>query len=155
MIALAGLSFAGCKKDQPAIKYSPVWPVAGEWHVHVANADGSSAAASFVTLNTFNTSDNANNQIWVKVGTASTNYGLLGKSNCDVSAKSFSVTGSTNTLFTNSKFTILEGKVMMGATTLKSKVVGDSIYVKYTTEKDGKTYILSGHRRTGFNEDAY
>ena len=156
MFVLVGLA-ASCKKDQPDIEYSPVFPISGEWYVHVANLDGTAARPTYTTLTTYNTSDNSNNQIWMKMLTSTVNYGLLGKATCDVNAKTISGTDLTNIAFTpNKKFSILEGKVLLNATTLKSsKIVTDSIYVRYTTETDGKTYILSGHRRSQFEGDQY
>ena len=93
----------------------------------------------------------------MKMLTSAVNYGLLAKVNCDVNAKTLSGTGITNTVFTpTSKISILEGKVLLEATKLKgSKTVADSIYVKYSTEKDGKTYVISGHRRSQYEADQY
>lgn len=156
MLVLVGLAASGCKKDQPDVEYSPVFPISGEWYVHVSNADGTAARATYTTLSTYNTSDNSNNQVWMKMLTSAVPYGLLGKASCDVSAKTISGTDLVNIAFTpNKKFAVLEGKVLVNATTLKSKVVTDSIYVKYSTEADGKTYILSGHRRSQYVVDQY
>lgn len=155
-LALVGLAVTGCKKDQPDVEYSPIFPISGEWYVKVANANGTLARPTYTTLSTYNTSANENNVVWMKMLTSAVPYGLLGKASCDVNAKTLSGTGITNTAFTpNSKFSILEGKVLLNATTLHSKVVTDSIYVRFTTETNGQTYILSGHRRSQYEEDQY
>lgn len=148
MLALLIVTAASCKKDHPDVVVSPVYPLSGEYYVHVFNADGSAARPTYATLSIYNTSDNVNNVVWMKMLTSAVPYGLLGKVSCDVNAKTIAGT-ATNVAFTpNKSFNILEGKVLLAATTLKgSKTVADSIYVKYTTDTDGKTYILSGHRR--------
>ena len=156
LLAFVGITASSCKKDQPDVEVSPVYPMSGEWYVKVYNADNTLARATYTTLSTYNTSANSNSEIWMKMLSGTVNYGLLGKVAVDVNAKTISGTNATNIAFTpNLKFSILEGKVLLNATTLKSKVVADSIYVKYTTEKDGKTYILSGHRRSQYEIDQY
>ncbi|MET3113038.1 hypothetical protein AAKU52_000759 [Pedobacter sp. CG_S7] len=158
MLAFISLTAASCKKDQPEVVVSPVYPISGEWYVHVYKADGITLARpTYTTLSTYNTSDNSNNIIWMKMLTSTVNYSLLAKVNCDVNAKTISATDAVNTVFTpNVKVTILEGKVLLDATKLKgSKTIADSIYVKYKTEKDGNTYVISGHRRSQYVEDQY
>ncbi|NRF38523.1 lipid-binding protein [Pedobacter foliorum] len=156
VLVLVGLTAASCKKDHPEVVVSPVYPISGEWYVHVYNEDGSAARPTYATLSTYNTSDNVNNIVWMKMLTSAVPYGLLGKVACNVPAKTISGDG-TNIAFTPNKgFKVLEGKVLLDATKLKgSKTIADSIYVKYSTETDGKTYILSGHRRSQFVEDQY
>ncbi len=157
MLAFVGLTAASCKKDQPDVVVSPVYPISGEWYVKVYNADGTLARPTFATLSTFNTSENTADVVWMKMLSATVPYALLAKVSCDVNAKTLSATNAVNTVFTpTKKLTILEGKVLLNATTLKgSKTVADSIYVKYTTEQDGKTYVISGHRRSQYEEDQY
>lgn len=156
ILALVGVTAASCKKDHPGVEVSPVYPLSGEYYVHVYNADGSAARPTYTTLTVYNTTDNVNNMVWMKMLTSTVPYALLGKVGCDVNAKTISGTG-TNVAFTPNKgFNVLEGKVMLDATILKgSKLPADSIYVKYTTDTDGKTYILSGHRRSQYEEDQY
>lgn len=156
LLALVGLTFASCEKDQPEVKVSPVYPLSGEYYVHVYNNDGSAARATYTTLSIYNTSENVNNIVWMKMLTSAVPYGLLGKVGCDVNAKTISGAGTNTAFVPNKNFNVLEGKVLLNATTLKgSKTVADSIYVKFTTDTDGKTYILSGHRRSQYEEDQY
>jgi hypothetical protein len=169
MLAFVGLTAASCKKDQPDVVVSPVYPISGEWYVNVYNADGTLARVKvtnadgvvtqtqYTTLSTYNTSDNTADKVWMKMLTSAVPYGILAKVNCDVNAKTLSATDAANIAFTPSKkFTILEGKVLLNATALKgSKTIADSIYIKYTTEQDGKTYVISGHRRSQYVEDQY
>lgn len=168
VLVLVGLTAASCKKDHPEVLVSPVYPISGEWYVNVYNEDGSLARVEvkdkdgkititqYATLSTYNTSDNVNNVVWMKLWNSTANYGLLGKVSCNVPARTISG-DATNIAFTPNKgFKILEGKVLLNATKLKgSKTIADSIYVKYSTETDGKTYVISGHRRSQFEEDIY
>ncbi|MNM57634.1 Lipid-binding putative hydrolase [compost metagenome] len=53
----------------------------------------------------------------------------------------------------NTDVSLLEGKIMLNASTQPSKTVADSIYVKYKTAVNGQIYIVKGHRRTQWPED--
>ena len=58
MLAFIGLTAASCKKDQPDVVVSPVYPISGEWYVRVYNEDGTLARPTYTTLSTYNTSEN-------------------------------------------------------------------------------------------------
>lgn len=153
---IAIISLVSCEKDDPKVEYSPVWPISGEWYVHIANEDGTPAYDTYLTLSTYNTSENVNNMVWMKLANATVPFGVLGKVNCDVSAKTLNIDNGDNTLYSPAKkFSVLEGKIMEDATTTKSNTVTDSIYIRYSTEVDGNTYVLSGHRRTNWPDDQY
>ncbi|MGB4774183.1 MAG: lipid-binding protein, partial [Daejeonella sp.] len=80
---------------------------------------------------------------------------IWGKVACDVNQATISGQTIANSAKANNTFTIEEGKILLGQTKLHSGVMGDSIYVRYTTTFNGNTYIVKGHRRTGWNEDEY
>jgi len=150
------LGFVSCKKDQPEVEYSPIFPISGEWHTHVFNEDGSSASASLFALSTYNTSDNLADVAWFKLSTAAQPFGVLAKVKVDVANKTFVAGEYKNTLAvpaSSTAITLLEGKIMLNASPQPSKAVADSIYVKYKTAVNGKTYIVKGHRRTQWPED--
>ncbi|WP_411973089.1 lipid-binding protein [Sphingobacterium sp. Lzh-3] len=150
------LGFVACKQDQPAVEYSPIFPISGEWHTHVFNEDGSSASASLFALSTYNTSDNLSNVAWFKLSNVAQPFGVLAKVNVDVPNKTFVAGQYINTLpvpANSTAITLIEGKIMLNASTQPSKAVADSIYVKYKTGVNGKTYIVKGHRRTQWPED--
>ncbi|MFU1857006.1 hypothetical protein BWD42_00270 [Sphingobacterium sp. CZ-UAM] len=150
------LSCVACKKEQPAVAYSPIFPVSGEWHTRVFHEDGSSASTNLFTLSTYNTSDNLANAAWFKLSNAAQPFGLLAKVNIDLQNRTFVAGEYKNTLAVpaaNTAVTLLEGKILLNASTQPSKTVADSIYVRYKTAVNGKIYIVKGHRRTQWPED--
>lgn len=155
-LGLLVLGFVACKKEQPAIEYSPIFPISGEWHTHVFNEDGTSASASLFALSTYNTADNLSDVAWFKLSSSAQPFGVLAKVKVDVPNKTFVAGEYKNTLpvpANSTSITLIEGKIMLNASIQPSKVVADSIYVKYKTAVNGKIYIVKGHRRTQWPED--
>lgn len=156
---LTGLFFMGlvsCKKEQPAVEYSPIFPISGEWHIHVF--ENGEPIGGIFTLRTYNTTDNLSDIAWFRLATVAQPFGILAKVKVDVPNKSFIGGTYRNTLAVPPDKTgveIMEGKVLLNASTQPSSAVADSIYVKYKTSVDGNTYIVKGHRRTGWPEDQY
>jgi len=150
------LGCAACKKEQPAVEYSPIFPISGEWHTRVFHEDGSSASTNLFTLSTYNTSDNRSDVAWFKLSTVARPFGVLAKVNIDLSNKTILPGDYKNTLALPANkvdIRLIEGKIMLNASTQPSKAVADSIYVKYKTAVDDKIYIVKGHRRTQWPED--
>jgi hypothetical protein len=150
---------SGCEKDDPEVGYTAIGKAAGEWWVtyQVETSPGVLEAASgHVPLLSYNTSDNAANQIWLDEGNI---WPFKVKSGFDGSNMSFSATNAASIVQSNNKdftVTVTEGKVMLGGGMSKTKVVTDSIYFRAEFSDDpGTIYHISGHRRTGFLEDEY
>jgi len=160
LLLLVGiLAFSACETlPKQEVLYSPTFPVSGEYLVRVTNAaDGTQPYPAIFAFRAFNTSYNTKDTVWVKLGaaTASYTFGLLGKALCVPTTAMFNITNGTNTIYPlTPSFTILEGKVLLGQAKVPSGTPCDSVYMKFQTARDpGKTFILKGHRRTGFYED--
>lgn len=162
-LGLLVLSLVACKKDQPEVEYTPVFPISGEWHTHVFNEDGSNVSTlnpntqksfslSVVALSTYNTADNDNDIVWMKFSTKANPFGLLAKVKVDVPSVAI-LPGEYINTYVNKNITLIEAKIMKNASKQPSNVVADSIFVKYKTAVNDKTYIIKGHRRTQWPED--
>jgi hypothetical protein len=152
LLGLIALTIVSCEKETP-LELSPVYPLAGEWMVYYYNADGTKAAAGVAAIRLYNTADNVSTQAWIRAGTTQI-YAIWGKTTVDVAART--ITGTTinndaRPATSPGTFSILEGKVLEGATKVPSGIMADSIYVRYSTTADGKTYFIKGHRRTRFD----
>lgn len=164
VIVLLVSVFTGCETmDDPEVETSPIYPLAGEWLVHVYDANGVAFGATaenplgtLFALRSYNTADNSSSQLWLRMGTTQP-VAIRGKANCDVGQRTISGESIANDLFPNATFSISEGKVLIGGTKLEagSGVVTDSIVVTYTTSVDGATYTARGHRVTGWLADNY
>lgn len=150
-IALVTVAMSACKKD-PEPGGTAVQDMAGEWHVRV-NQTG-----DFSILNTFNTSDNTPNVMWVQaldLESAGVSIGVKGKTGVDYANKLFSGTGIVNIASTKGDiptFAIANGKVIPNGTKGPvSKTPTDSIYFELNVQ--GTVYKVSGFHKTGFMED--
>lgn len=148
------VAFASCKKEQPAVEYSPIFPISGEWHTHIYNEDGG-RVENMSVLRTYNTSDNLTDAAWFRLITPSRPT-ILAKIKADVANKAFVAGDYQDTQADPAvNFSIIEGKVLLNASKQPSDVVADSIYVKYKTGAEGDIYTVKGHRRTAWPEDEY
>lgn len=153
-LGLLALGAVACKKEQPDVEYSPIFPISGEWHVHLYNEDGTNVNANLYSFSTYNTSNNDSDIAWMKLSTVAQPFGVLAKVKVDVPNKSFVAGEYVNTLaVSNKSINLVEGKILLNASPQPSKVVADSIFVKYKTGVNGKTYVVKGHRRTQWPED--
>lgn len=160
MLLLVGmLAFSACETlPKQEVLYSPTFPVSGDYLVRVTDlATGTQPYNAIFAFRAFNTSYNTKDTVWVKLGASSSAYtfGLLGKALCIPTAATFNITNGKNTIYPlTPSFTILEGKVLLGQAKVPSGTPCDSVYMKFQTARDpGKTFILKGHRKTGFYED--
>ncbi|WP_209576554.1 lipid-binding protein [Sphingobacterium sp.] len=159
------LGVVACKKDQPEVEYSPIFPISGEWHTHVFNEDGTNVSTinpataksfslSVAALSTYNTANNDTDIAWMRFSTVAYPFGILTKVNVDVPSVTIKSGEYVNTLpVTNKSINLIEAKILKEASKQPSGVVADSIVVKYKTGVDGKTYLIKGHRRTQWPED--
>ncbi|MGV3587957.1 MAG: lipid-binding protein [Adhaeribacter sp.] len=169
-LGLMALTAMSCETlpDQE-VETSAVYPIAGEWLTHVytttnggttmgpaVGATATNALGTLFAFRTYNTSDNVNNQAWLRLGTTQA-VAILGKATVDVNALTISGSDIPNTATgkAGKTFTIQEGKVMLSASKQPSGATADSIYVRYTSTFDNSTYIITGHRRTAWAEDEY
>jgi hypothetical protein len=164
-LGLLAMAAAGCETlpDQE-VEVTPVYPIAGEWLVHVKQADGTyfggdatHPTGTLFALRTYNTADYSSTQAWMKMGTTQA-PALLGKVTVNVGALTISGENIPNTVNANKAgktFTIQEGKVMLGVSKMPSGVMADSIYVRYSSTFDNKVYEVMGHRRTQWTDDEF
>jgi hypothetical protein len=158
LISTAGL-LSACEKDEPEVGYTAIGKAAGEWWVtyQVETSPGVfEDQAGYVPLLSYNTSDNAPNQIWLDVAIFRP---FKSKSGFDGSTMSFSAADAPSLVQrTGNNFTVkvTEGKVILGGGLSQTKVPTDSIYFRAEfSYEPGTIYHISGHRRTGFLEDEY
>ena len=154
-----GLTTA-CEKDDPEIQNTATYPVSGEWWVtyQVRNAEGQleDVGGGYYPLLTYNTASNRPDSIWVSDANSFWEYQV--KAGLDLPNRAFAINEGQNVAY-DSKVRIANGKVLMGQGRSTSGVVTDSLYLEVAFDDDeepyGTTYIVSGHRRTGFLEDEH
>ncbi|AIM36101.1 hypothetical protein KO02_04880 [Sphingobacterium sp. ML3W] len=165
LLGLLVFAAVSCKKDQPAVEYSPIFPISGEWHTHVFNEDGSNVATlnpstgksfslSLAALSTYNTADNDDDIAWLKFSTVAYPFGILAKVKVDVPSVAILPGEYVNILpVKNTSIHLIEAKILQNASKQPSGVLADSILVKYKTGVDNKVYMIKGHRRTQWPDD--
>ena len=159
---LAVLTFTACETyNDYETEYSVLYPICGEWIVNVYNASGE-VVKEKVTCNTYNTSDNATDKMWIKIGVAANNYGILGKVNCSVPNKDFSgdnepnLVDSEDGLTSGTTFSISGGKVTLDGFDTPTGYKADAIEFTLTNSKyPGETLIVKGFRKTGWAGEDY
>lgn len=163
-IAFIAFIFSSCdKKAEYENEMSAVVDVAGEWFVtydhDVYGADPFGAGHTAIV--TYNTADNASDEMWVSdLGNF---WWYTVKVPVNLDTKTF---GSTDTIVSvypdyAIKCLVENGQIFEGTVThLPSGAVTDSIYFEIYFEDlagatgiDGDRLIVSGYRRTGFLED--
>lgn len=161
------VTFWGCETySDPKVEYSPVYPLSGEWRVRITNQNTNTLVAnSMYTLGTYNTADNASDQMWIRTTSniptfsTATVKTLKAKISCDVPALTFSTKIVTQNLHVTTNvvqdtIVITEGKVTKNSVKMKSGVTADRISFKLTkTKSPGVTYFVEGYRRTRWSED--
>ena len=155
------LFVTGCEtyKDYE-IDYSPVYPLCGEWAVRFTDISVTPNVTSpILTLSTYNTADNSTTQLWIRATSSSTTYmgRFTGKINCNVEGLSFSGENIPNTYYTVAPvptFTITGGTIIINGYDTATGGKADKITFTMTdTRKAGKSYTVSGFRRTYWPED--
>ena len=149
-----------CEKEDPEIQNTATYPVSGEWWVNyqVRDAQGQleDVGGGYQQFLTFNTSSNRADSIWVS--DAAHFWDFQVKAGLNLENRTFAVNEGQNVSY-NSKVRINNGKVLLGQGRSTSGVVTDSLYLEASFDDDeepfGITYIISGHRRTGFLEDEH
>ena len=158
LFSVCAVSFMSCETySDPKVDYSPIFPISGEWRVRITNLSTNTlvSTTAMYTFGTYNTADNATNQMWLRTTSAIPTFApvttiprtLKAKISCDVANLSFSTTGTTqNTAVTafstlypmNSvvdTLVVTEGKITLNSVDMPSGVKSDRIYFKLTKTK--------------------
>ena len=157
ILGLVLFGFQSCETyDDMDVEYSPIFPLSGEWYVNIYDA----ATGQMIpdgdgySCNTYNTSANDADKMWVKLSTAAAPFGVVGKVNCDPQTNTFSIENGVNTLSTvNSGFTLSEGTVVLNGYDTPTGGKADAIQFKLKTDKSAMTYLIKGFRKTGWEDD--
>jgi len=171
---LLPLMISGCNEDDPNVKKTNAVDFAGEWWVtySVKNTDGSleDVGGGYSKVLTSNTAANTASEIILTdvTGDQTRDHGNFWTYKVKVpsSLPSLSfVAPEAASLATYDfdpypiKLHVLNGKIIKDGGFSKTKVKVDSIYFEVEFEDDtpafGTTYIVSGHKRTGFYEDEF
>lgn len=152
---------SGCEtyKDYE-IEYSPVYPLCGEWLVRFTDISVTpNTTSGLIVLSTFNTADNSTTRMWIRTTSTSSAYPgrFDGKIDCNVEGRTFTGSNALNTYYTVSpvpSFTITDGIVITDGYDTATGGKSDKITFTMTdTRKAGKTYKISGFRRTRWLDD--
>jgi hypothetical protein len=125
--------------------------VANEWWVN------NKAGDDMIKISTYNTASNPDS-IWINsLDTAGAEYRIQCKMKVDLSTFAFSTQNAQNfNLHKTNAITISNGIILPKVGHSKSGNPTDSIYLELQYSDDpGKTYKVSGHARTMFEEDEY
>ncbi|MEJ8758206.1 lipid-binding protein [Pontibacter sp. H259] len=160
-VLLLAVSFlSSCERDDPEVEMTAIGNMAGEWYVthKVETSPGvfeDVFGVGYVTILTYNTSENTADFMFVDDLGHFWEYKTL----VDVSPtdKSFSAPDGENLYYDSDGVSINNGKIIIGGGESRTGVKTDSIYyeVSFGDDDEGFTYIVSGHRRTGFAEDEF
>ncbi|HYH14534.1 MAG TPA: lipid-binding protein, partial [Flavisolibacter sp.] len=158
IIIVAVTALTACEKEKPEVGGTGAEKVANEWWVQFT-LDGNAVKNGFFAIATYNTAS-SQDSIWVDDLTHS--FGFKSKAKVDLNNLTFAAANVQNTYFNPARPTsypattvsIINGKVLPGAGHSKAGNATDSIYVEVEfSDKPGAKYVLSGHARTGFEED--
>lgn len=140
--------------------------LSGDWWVKVELDNGDNSWTDLTTswlgverimVNTYNTADNVPTEIFVDDN--KNFWEFKGKVKADAANFTFGSDDEVQNYHYDSKFKVTEGKVLEGVGRSQTGVITDSIVFVVRFDDDtppyGDTYRISGHRRTGFNEDEY
>ncbi|MEG1544194.1 MAG: lipid-binding protein [Tannerellaceae bacterium] len=161
-VLLAVITFSSCETyGDYDTEYTAIYPLCGEWVVNVTNASGKELSAG-ITCSTYNTTDNATDKMWIKMGKAANQWGVRGKLNCNVGAASFEGNNVANLLDaadgvnSSSTFTVSGGKVIIGGFTTQAGTKADAVEFTMTSSKyPGETLTVKGFRKTGWEGEDY
>ncbi|MBC5773832.1 hypothetical protein H8S95_07140 [Pontibacter sp. KCTC 32443] len=155
--------FSSCDRDDPDVEMTAVGDMAGEWYVTYQVQTGSGTpepfAGGYHQHLTYNTAGNTDSMFVDEFGTIALSQTntfhyktAVGINRAD---RTFSTQNNLN-LYDNNSVTINNGKVIIGGGRSRSGVKTDSIYYEVSlSDRPDTTFIVSGHRRTGFEEDEF
>jgi len=157
LLVIAGVYSCETYKD-PAIEYSPVYPLSGQWYIQVYDAvPDTLLSKSYFTMYSYNVSSDVVDSMWLfldSVKVAPPCGKFRAKVACSVPNKSFSVTKSANNLYSNSFIGLTAGSVVLNGGKTFGGTVADVVSLVLTTDKKtGKTFKIKGVRVSGWPED--
>jgi len=167
-IMLCGMSMLvlSCNSDDPNIKHTNAEAFAGEWFVTVT-VGGADVNGGYKTIVTSNTAANVSTEIIVSdLVDPNGDFSFSGykvKAQSDIKTMTFSADKVLSTIpdyaDTMLHVSIAKGQIFPKGGFSKTNGVVDSIYFELQLEDDGPpygtTYVVSGHKRTGFTQDEY
>jgi len=160
---------SACEQDDPNIQSTNAKQMAGEWFV-TYSLDGADVGGGHTAMITSNTAANLATEIlisdYVDPNAKTGNFWSYKiKAQVDPTTKTFTASESTSTALINNetpypiKVNVLNGKIIPLGGRSRTGVVVDSIYFEIQFEDDspayGNTFVVSGHKRTGFDADEY
>jgi hypothetical protein len=159
---------SSCDQDDPNIKSTSGAAIAGEWYV-TAEVDGDDIGLGHFKIITSNTAADVASEMlvsdYVEPNSESGNFwSFVVKANVSPENKTFTASEVTSTAIYEEepypiKVNILNGAILPGQGHSKTGVATDSIYFEIQFEDDspsfGTTYVIAGHKRTGFTADDY
>ncbi len=160
---LFAVVFSACNSEdfEYDIEYTPIHPIGGQYRVSIVDETGAEVKlSSSMYCYLSNTSDNATDKCWIRIGNYNTSaknaYSINGKIACDVKSLTFSGTAMNlagNVTSSNENFTVSNGKIELKGATAPSGTVCDKISFTFTRDNfPGKTYTVTGYRYTGWTE---
>ena len=160
---LFAVVFSACNSEdfEYDIEYTPIHPIGGQYRVSIVDETGAEVKlSSSMYCYLSNTSDNATDKCWIRIGNYNTSaknaYSINGKIACDVKSLTFSGTAMNlagNVSSSNENFTVSNGKIELKGATAPSGTVCDKISFTFTRDNfPGKTYTVTGYRYTGWTE---
>ena len=160
---LFAVVFSACNSEDLDydIEYTPIHPMGGQYRISIVDETGATVSVpSSIYCYLSNTSDNATDKCWIRIGnyntSAKTDYSINGKIACDVESLTFSGTAMNlagNVASSDENFTVANGKIELNGATAPSGTVCDKISFTFTRENfPGKTYTVTGYRYTGWTE---
>lgn len=167
-VAFIGALMVSCDQDDPNIEHTATEALAGEWYV-TYSVGGTDVGGGHSKIITSNTAANVATEIlvsdYVEPNATSGNFwSYKVKAEVDPSSESFSANESVSSALYEGdpyyiKVNILNGKVLPGQGHSKTGVTVDSIYFEMQFEDDtpaySTTFVVAGHKRTGFKADEY
>jgi len=167
VLGILVLGFSSCEKKSD-IELGPVYPMAGEWWVTARFDDGTGTiddhyGVGYFYLLTSNTASFSSSELLVDDDGNFWNFKV--KTNLNLEGRAFSVADGEDLNYALADpppdpyptVTITNGQVIIDGGTSTDGNQTDSIYmeVTYSDDTNGFTYIISGHKRTGFLEDEH
>ena len=160
---LFAVVFSACNSEdfEYDIEYTPIHPIGGQYRVSIVDETGAEVKlSSSMYFYLSNTSDNATDKCWIRIGNYNTSaknaYSINGKIACDVKSLTFSGTAMNlagNVTSSNENFTVSNGKIELKGATAPSGTICDKISFTFTRDNfPGKTYTVTGYRYTGWTE---
>jgi hypothetical protein len=149
MIFGAGLISACTKTEDPGT--TTAVKVANEWWVN------NKAGDDVMKITTYNTESNPDS-IWINsLDTIGVEYRIKCKIKVDLNSLTFSTQNQRNlSLHKTNTLTITNGIILPKVGHSRAGNPTDSIYLELQySDEPGKTYKISGHARTMFEEDEY